>query len=184
MKKISLAILLSAFVATPALADNTGRFYIAGDLGSATYSNMDPFPNPGVFRIAGGYHFSPALAVEVGYSKFGDSTVTIVGFGSATVSASSFQVAAVGSLPLNPQFDLIGKLGLASNSETDSVTIPGVGNASGSYSQSDLLIGFGAQYHINSQVSVRLQYDNYGKFDNYPSPMKASSISLGVAYDF
>ena len=179
MKKISLAILLSAFVATPALADNTGRFYIAGDLGAATYSNMDPFPNPGVFRIAGGYHFSPALAVEVGYSKFGDSTITFVGFGSATLSASSFQVAAVGSLPLNPQFDLIGKLGLASNQEDYSDAVGTL-----NWSQNDLLIGFGAQYHVNSQVSVRALYDNYGKFDNYANPMKASSISLGVAYDF
>lgn len=184
MKKIAMIALLYACIATPALADNTGKFYVAGDLGSATYTNMSPFPNPNVLRIAGGYHFSPNLAAEVGYSKFGDSTVNFIGSGTATVSASSFQIAAVGTLPLSPQFDLIGKLGLANNSETDSLTVFGVGSASGSYSQTDLLVGLGAQFHVNQEVSLRLLYDNYGKFDNFSSPMKASSVSVGVVYNF
>ena len=174
MKKI-IAALLSVLIAAPALADDTGRFYVAGDLGTASYSNVSPFSNPGAIRIAGGYHFSPMLAAELGYSIFGDSTVSDP-FGSATLSAYSFQIAAVGSLPLNEQFDLIGKIGLASNSEKYT------GGAS--YSESDLLIGLGAQFHVNSRVSVRLLYDNYGKFDNYPYPMKATSISVGVAYNF
>jgi OOP family OmpA-OmpF porin len=181
MKKIIIAALLSVLIAAPALADNTGRFYVAGDLGTASYSNMSPFPNPGVFRIAGGYHFSPMLAAELGYSVFGDSTVSDP-LGSIKLSASSLQIAAVGSLPLNEQFDLIGKIGLASNSEK----FTGSGSYAGgaSYSESDLLIGLGAQFNVNSRVSVRLLYDSYGKFDNYPDPMKATSISLGVAYNF
>lgn len=180
MKKIAIAILLSAFVATPAMADNTGGLYIAGDFGAATYSNMSPFPNPSVVRIAGGMHLSPVLAVELGYSMFGDSNTILPTWGPATISASSFQIAAVGSLPLSRQFDLIGKLGLAGNREEYS-------DATGytaSWSHSDLLIGFGAQFHVNSQVSLRALYDNYGKFDNIYPPMKATSFSLGVAYDF
>jgi OOP family OmpA-OmpF porin len=179
MKKITIAVLLSAFVAAPALADNTGRYYVAADFGAATYSNMSPFPNPTVIRIAGGYHFSPVLAVEMGYSMFGDSN-TILGGVPATTSASSFQVAAVGSLPLSPQFALIGKLGLASNAEDYSDAT----GLTGSWSQSDLLIGFGAELHVNSQVSVRALYEDYGKFDNFFPPMKATSFSLGVAYNF
>jgi hypothetical protein len=108
---------------------------------------------------------------------FGDSTYL---YGPAVTSASSFQIAAVGSLPLSSQFDLIGKLGLASNAEDYS---DANGNAA-SYSRSDLLIGFGAQFNINSQVSVRALYDNYGKFDNFFPPMKATSLSLGVVYNF
>ncbi len=179
MKKVAIVALLSAFVATPALADNTGKFYIAGDLGSATYSNVGLFPSPGVFSISGGYHFNPMLAAEVGYSVFGDSTVVSTGF-SATLSASSFHIAAVGSLPLNPQFDLIGKLGLANNSAKST-------NTNGFYlstSQSDLLIGVGAQYHVNSQVTVRAQYESFGKFESIAVPMKATAVSLGVAYNF
>lgn len=186
MKKIIIAALLSVLVVTPALADNTGRFYVAGDLGSASYSNAygvaGTFPNPGVFRIAGGYHFSPMLAVEVGYSMFGDSVIDYGAAGKDTLKVRSFTFAAVGSLPLNTQFDITGKLGLAHNSLDASTTVPGFVGLT--QSQSDLLIGLGAQYHVNSQLSLRLQYENFGKFDNTSQPMKATAISLGVAYNF
>ena len=179
MKKIAFVALLSTLAATPALADNTGQMYIAGDLGAATYSNISPFPNPGVIRLAFGSHFSPNLAAEVGYSKFGDSSVTDA-FGTWTVSASSFQLAAIGSLPLNPQFDLIGKLGISHNSADLSSTV----GVSANTSNNSVLFGVGAQYHFNSQVSLRAQYENYGDFESGPSPMKASAVSLGVVYNF
>lgn len=179
MKKIIIVALLSAFAATPALADNTGKMYIAGDLGSATYNNMSPFPNPGVVRFAVGSHFSRNLALEVGYSIFGDSTL-ISGANSATISASSFQIAAVGSFPLSEQFDLIGKLGLARNSAKGTSNF----GVSATTSQSDLLVGLGAQYHLNSQVSLRAQYDNYGKFESGTAPMEATAFSLGMVYNF
>jgi len=178
MKKIVIAALMSVFIATPALADNTGKFYVAGDFGLATYSDLPPgWSNPNVIRIAGGFHFSPLFAVELGYSVFGDSTYY---YGPAVTSASSLQVAAVGSLPLSRQFDLIGKLGLASNAEDYSDAT----GYSASYSRSDLLFGFGAQFNINSQLSVRALYDSYGKFDNFFPPMTATSLSLGVVYNF
>ncbi|MEQ1669204.1 MAG: outer membrane beta-barrel protein [Sulfuriferula sp.] len=190
MKKTVFALLaLSAFVATPALADNTGKFYVAGDLGSASYSNVTvgagTYPNPGVISIAGGYHFSPMLAAEVGYSMFGDSVLTN-GFVTGTVSASSLKIAAVGTYALNPQFDLIGKLGLANNSQKIVATAGGA-SASVSGSQSDLLVGVGAQYNLSSQTSLRVQYENFGKFGNFGTTgqkMSASAISLGVAYTF
>ena len=178
MRKIAIVALLSACVATPALADNTGKMYIAGDLGAATYSNISPFPNPGVVRFAFGSHFSPNLAAEVGYSVFGDSTITGSG-GSATVSASAFQIAAIGSLPLNPQFDLIGKLGVSHNSAKGGGLAAGI-----STSNNSVLFGVGAQYHFNSQVSLRAQYENYGKFESGSNPMEATAISLGVVYNF
>lgn len=179
MKRIIIAALMSVGIASPALAANTGKYYVAADLGAATYSNI-PFPNPSVVRFAGGYHFSPVLAVELGYSMFGDSNTTLNCCGFATTSASSFQVVAVGKLPIDREFDLIGKLGLASNVEDYSSAT----GFSASYSQSDLLIGFGGEYHVNSKVSVHALYDNYGKFDNFFPPMKATSLSLGVSYNF
>jgi hypothetical protein len=178
LKKFAATVLLSAFVAAPALADNTGTYYVAADVGSATYSNVAPMPNPGVIRIAGGYHFSPVLAIELGYSMFADSNGFYAG-NPTIISANSFQVAAVGTAPLTSQFDLIGKLGLTSNTEnwTD---LTGTSN----YVRSDLSFGLGAQFHVNSQVAVRVLYDNYGKFDDYFYPLKATSLSLGMVYEF
>lgn len=179
MKKIALVSLLSLCIAAPALADETGKPYFAVDLGSATYSNVSPFPNPGMIRIAGGYHFNKYLAGEIGYTKFGDSTVIATG-GSATLTASAFQIAAVGSYPLTEQFDLLGKLGISSNKANGSNTL----GTSISSSNSSVLYGVGAQYHFNSIYTVRAQYENYGKFENVSSPMEASTISLGLVFNF
>lgn len=187
MKNIVIAILLPALIATPALADSTGKFYLAGDLGAARYNGVNVslgiFPDAGVKRIAAGYHISPTLAAEVGYSRFGDS-VLIAGPITGTLTASSFQIAAIGSYPLGPEFDLIGKLGLASNKSNIDETTSGIPTASGSYSQRDLLIGLGGQYNINPHFSLRALYDHYGKFTKLSNSMKASSYSLGLAYNF
>ena len=175
MKKIAITALLVTFVAAPALADNTGKAYIAGDLGFATYSNVGPYPNPGMVRIAGGYHFSSMLAADIGYTSFADST-----FGYGTLSASSFQMAGVVSLPLNAKFDLIGKLGIANNSAKETNNY----GYYASYSQSSLLFGVGAQYHLDSQLSIRAQFEDYGNFQNYSPAMKATTVSMGAVYNF
>ncbi len=188
MKKIAIVTLLSTFIAAPALADNTGNFYMAGDLGSSSYSNakgsdgITSFNNPGMARIAGGYHFSPTWAAEVGYSTFGDSVIDYGATGKDTVKVSSVQVAAIGNLPLSAQFDLTGKIGFASNSAKYSTTVVGIGAAD--ESKTDLLIGVGAQYHVSSQFSLRAQYDNFGKTGKGASPIKASAFTVGVAYNF
>jgi OOP family OmpA-OmpF porin len=192
MKKIAIVALLSAFVATPALADNSGRFYMGGDLGAASFSNANlffaaggqaTFPNPGVIRIAGGFHFNPMVAVEVGYAIFGDSILQGAG-GSFTLQARSLQVAAVGSLPLSPQFDLIGKAGLSNNSYTVKTTGNAFMASGGTSSQSDILLGIGAQFHINPKMALRAQYESFGKFDNYAQPMTATALSIGMIFDF
>ena len=192
MKKIAIAAMLSACIATPALADNTGKMYIAGDLGSANFTNATmvfagggqaTFPNPGVIRIAGGFHFSPMMALEMGYSIFGDSIITVPG-GSFTLQARSLHVAAIGSLPLNPQFDLTGKIGLTNNSYSKKTTGGAVVLSGSNSSQSDILLGIGAQLHLNSQMTLRAQYENYGKFDNFAQPLSASTISIGMVLNF
>jgi OOP family OmpA-OmpF porin len=166
---------------------------MGADLGKASYSNTNvppaggfaatTFANPGMIRIAGGYHFSPMLAAEIDYAKFGDSTLSYAGVGDATLAMHSVQIAAVGTYPLNPQFDLIGKLGFSSNTEK----LTGTGSFStlnSSNSKTDLLIGIGAQYNLTSNASIRLQYEDFGKFDNYSEPVKASVFSLGITSNF
>lgn len=192
MKKIAIVAFLSAMAASPAWADSTGKMYIAGDLGAANFTNATllfqnggqaTFPNPGVIRIAGGFHFSPMMALEVGYTIFGDSIITVPA-GSFTLQARSLHVSAIGSLPLNPQFDLTGKIGLTNNSYNLNTTGGAVVLAGANSSQSDILLGIGAQLHLNSQMTLRAQYENYGKFDNFAQPLSASTISIGMVLNF
>ncbi len=175
MKKLAAILALSTLCATSAFADNTGHAYIGADIGSSSFTNAAPWPNPSVLRIDGGYYFSNNVAVEVGYAMFGDST-----FGGVTLSARSFHVAAVGLLPVSPQFDVFGKLGFASNSETWT----GGGMTLLTTSANDIMYGLGAQFHVNQQLSITAQYLYYGKFDTYPLPITASSLTIGMAYTF
>ncbi|MGB7650241.1 MAG: outer membrane beta-barrel protein [Gallionella sp.] len=166
MKKIALVALLSAVVATPALADNTGKFYGAVDLGSATIGT-GAGNTGGTFRVSGGYHFSPMLGAEAGYTNVSATGSTV----------SSMSAAAVATYPVAAQFDLLGKLGLAMN------TIAATGGAS--TSKADLYFAVGAQYNLSTQLSVRAQYENLGKFDfgqNFTA--SGSVISAGAAYTF
>lgn len=190
MKTNTLLASLLLVASSSAFAEG---FYVGGDLGAASYSNVTvpaaggfaaaTFPNPGMFRIAGGYHFNKMLAVEIDYAKFGDSTLSYAGVGDVTLAMHSLQAAAVGTYPLSSSFDLIGKLGLSANSASLSGT-GAFATGGPSTSKTDLLIGIGAQYNINSQFSIRTQYESFGAFDGSSSPIKASVFSLGTIYNF
>jgi OOP family OmpA-OmpF porin len=180
MKKILAIALLSTCIATPTLAaDNSGKLYIGGDLGSASYSNVGTYPSPGMVRFVGGYHFNPLLALEVGFTIFGESKITAGSYW-ATLNANSFQVSAVGTYPVSSEVDLIGKLGIAANHGKSESSV----GSSVSASKSSVLFGVGAQYHLSSQLALRAQYEDYGSFEDVSSPMKATTFSLGMTYDF
>lgn len=183
MKKNILVVVILAVFAAPAWAEGTAKRYLGIGFGSASFSNISPSTHPNEFRIISGYHFTPMLAMEIGYSMFGNVTVGN-SVGSANVSTSSLQIASVGTIPINQDFDLIGKIGLAHNmgTGTEGTTLPG---RSGNHiSHNDVFVGFGAQYYFNSEVSLHVLYANYGKFENSPSPLKASSVSLGMTYNY
>ena len=181
MKKNILSLAILAVIALPALAEDTDKRYFGLGYGSVSLGNASQSSNPNVFRYVSGYHFTPMLAVEIDYSMFGNFTVGN-GVDAANVSAASLQIASVGFLPLGHDFDLIGKIGLASNIANGSTTIPG---HSGAYLRhSDVFIGVGAQYYVSSKFSLLAMYDNYGKFENSASPLKASSLTLGLVYHY
>lgn len=198
MKKITIAILLSAFAAAPVFAADQGA-YIAVDLGQVSYSNATSqfsganAPNPNAIILGGGYHFSQYMGVEADYSIIGDSSITTVaGAASATekLKTSSFQVAAVGTFPINDMFNVFGKLGLAntkidySASVTNATFVPGVVTAA-SASKTNLMFGLGGQLNINQHFGIRLQYEDFGKFTFSNAPdVGVKLYSLGGVYNF
>ncbi|MEW5903921.1 MAG: porin family protein [Pseudomonadota bacterium] len=190
MKKIVSAALLATAISTPAFAADASNYYISADFGSASYSNVTvaagTYPNPGMFRIAAGYQFSPTLGAEIGYTKFGDSSI-IIGTASGTIVASSFQVAAVGTFPITPEFNLIAKAGLASNKQSLDVKSSGIVTSSYAGSQSALMVNLGAQYNFSPKFGLRVQYENYGEFGPFGTTgknMKASTTSFGIVSYF
>ncbi len=199
MKKIALVALLSAVIATPALADNTGKFYGAVDLGSVSYSNANggptgttAYPNPGAFRFAAGYNITPMFAVEAGYAMIGNSIIdSNLGGGvtaQETLKTSSLQVAGVANYAINDTFGVFGKLGFA-NTKVDATLTSNVGvNASASGSKTALTFGLGGQYNINKQFAIRAQYEDFGKVTvgtgANAGDVGIKMVSVGGVYNF
>lgn len=193
MRKNAIVVGLMSSLVMPisAMADTAGKSYIGFDYGSASYTGVTvpagTYPNPGLASFTWGYRVNEMLAAEVGYTKFGDSSLTISGVGKGTVSASSIHVAVVGSYPLNQQFSLIGKAGLASSNNSLNVEIVGGTNSTSSAQQADLMYGLGAQFNVSQQVALRAQYESFGSFGNLGNTgtaMKATAITFGAIYNF
>jgi opacity protein-like surface antigen len=183
MKKVVAGLLLTLGCVAPALAADPGQAYVSVDYGPATYTNATGFPNPGVLRIAGGMNFSPNFGAEVGYSIFGSSSISGPGGTASIDSASSLQFLAVGIAPVSPQFEIFGKLGIASNSYTLSCNTA-VCFGSATFSKTDLMFGVGAKFNVSRNLGIEAQYLNYGAFDSYSVPLKASSLTIGAVFGF
>ena len=163
MNKIAIAALLSALVAAPAIAADT---YVGVNVGKnqMDYSGINSSTAIGVL---GGYSFNQNVAAEVAYTNLGSADTNL----NTSVTGHVFTIAAVGSLPLNKEFSLLGKLGLASSTIEESGY---------SESKTDLTYGIGAQYNVSKTVGIRLGYDSFkvGSSNTKDSAL----ISIGAVF--
>ena len=175
MKKIIIASLLSLSATVPAFAADEG-FYVAADLSTWSLSNLGTASNPSAgLGIFGGYKFSPMLAAEVGYVMSGSGSDLGMNY-----KVNSTQLAAVGTFPINNQFDVFAKLGYASNKLTGDLTT-GCTNCS----KSGLMYGIGGQFNINRQIGIRVQYASLGKATDFgTNDVEAKTTSIGAVFKF
>ncbi len=187
------AALVSAALATPALADNP---YVALDLGQAkaqdacSASNLPPGSSitgckdsAAALRIALGSQFAPQFAGEVSYGTYGSAaqgTGTVPGRGAiagGNRKINGFQLAGIGLLPVSDVVSISGKVGIA-YLNYDAYAM--------STTNTNLLFGIGVQFKVNSDVAVRAQYENMGTVGDASTTgtAKVSLISAGVVYKF
>jgi OOP family OmpA-OmpF porin len=181
MKKIIAIAALSAALTTSAFAaDNTA--YVTAGLGSANFNNNSlGFPNPGKFEFGIGYTFTPTLAAELSYHKFGDSTLTNAQNGvSVTIGSSSLTAAVVGSYPISDQVSLLGKIGFASN-KADATSNTGF---SSSISKTSMYYALGGEYNINQKYAVRAQYEDFGDFEDATNPFGITAFGISAVVKF
>lgn len=142
-KCLMTAALLMA--SSAALADD-GRFYVGADFGN---TKVDKFvDNYGSLGVIAGYQFSSQFAAEVGYRRLLSFNL----FG-VDVDMKQTSISALGSINVAKDFDLYGRFGY--NNLSASASYWGRGGAS---SDSGVLYGVGAAYHLTSSTSLRLEY--------------------------
>lgn len=182
MKKIAAVVMLSAVVAAPAFAADEGVY--AG----ITMGNGKPNVTPGAqplskkssFVYGGllGYQYNKNFATEIGYGGVGKAT-DIAG---NTVKGDALSLTAVGMLPLNESFELLGKVGVASAKTTSS----GLAASQGA-SRTGLTYGVGAQYNATQNLGLRLGYDRYAVATSYAGAKingNANVMTVGAVYKF
>lgn len=134
MKRFVIA-LLSVFVAAPAVAaGNEGQLYAGVKLGDGL----------GIF---GGYTIDEKFSAEAEYTELGSP---------GYYTSSAIGVSGVYTLPVKPQFSLIGKLGIARATSDYSSPVT-------SYTSTNTALSFSiaAQYAINPKVLVQGGIQSY-----------------------
>lgn len=177
------ALVTLAGISSVAFADDTGA-YAGLNLGigkpNINTPNGEDKKSSAVGGIVLGYKFNPYLAVEGQYTGVGKVTDNVSG--SAKVDAASLAV--LGILPLNENFNVYGKLGVAATKTTVSSSLSPMNDAT----HTGLTYGLGGEYNINHNVGVRLGWDHYNAavddVGNHEKNVSANVATVGVVYHF
>ena len=179
----------------PAIAQDTG-FYVGGALGQSSFDvdctgTTSCDDEDSSWKIFGGYQFNKNLALEFGYADLGEATasVSVPPFTiNGTLEATVWELVAVGSLPLADRFSIFGKIGLYRADTDISASVPGLGSASESDSNTDLTFGIGARYDFARNLGVRLEWQRYqdvgGDFGGATLESDVDVMSVAVIWKF
>ena len=194
----------------------SGRAYAGIGAGEADTSGFngaiqDVNISGDAYKVSGkgllGYQFSRIIGLEIQYADLGSRTVT-GSFGnlqsSSSTSESQLSVAFTGAIPISDNFSLFGKAGDSRNHmNASNFCVGGAGNGSGFCSQyggskNDIMWGVGVSYSFNTHVSLRLEYEDFGKFSatagasggnilngvTHQGDIRGSNIALDLIFTF
>ena len=185
MKKIltACAFAAAALTAAPVFAQG----YVGLGVGSSKISGFDTGTvsggntNKSLVKIYGGFQFTPNWGLEAQYSDLGKRDVTNAGVALGSFSTSQYSIAGTGTLPLSSGFSLLGKLGVSAN------RINAPAGSLNSANNTSALIGFGAAYSFTPAMSVRVEYEDFGKVATLAgngSTIRANGYSISLKYGF
>lgn len=194
MKKVVLSVLLMSS-ALPVMAENNlSAELLVGKANQELSANGYSTSGDDVsFGIRGLYSLSENFSIEGAYHTYGETDDTYIdGFGDVIndkLSSTALSLGVKGILPLNNGISLNARAGMsfwdAELKETDSA-FPGYTFKSDD-NGNDIYYGFGAQYDINSQVTVGLEYTiiNMGiSSEGISADFDVKNISLSLGYKF
>jgi OmpA-OmpF porin, OOP family len=134
-------------------------------------------------KVYGGYQLTEHFGVQAGYVRLREvnqnsgSGATLV---TQTATGRSAYVAGTARLPLGQSFALTGKVGVSFGKVTDaSPSTPATTGPLGS--RTSLLVGTGAEFVLNQNVSFSVELESYGKISNQ---VKGNSLTVGTRFTF
>lgn len=151
MKKSVIAGVLVVYATVAGVANaDAGGAYAGFGFGDASSEGIVANTTMS-WKVFGGYAVNSKIAVEGGYTYFGESYVVRTNGFSAYVDyvqLTAFELAAIITYPASEQFSLFGKLGVAS-----------IG--SDSTREKDITFGAGGTYRLAENLSMRASWERY-----------------------
>ena len=163
MKHIVIATaVIAALAGAMATAPASAQAYLGAGAGASKTDR-----NETSWKLYGGYQFNPTWGAEVAYTDLGRYRGSDI---------QSWSLAGTGTMPIADRWSLIGKLGATSNRP----------KFSGGSNHSDVLLGIGVDYSFSKQVSVRLEYEDFGKLSKSTvgGDSNGSNLGLSVKYTY
>lgn len=188
MKKTILTMAMSASLLSISSAHafldsvDLNGVYLGGGLGKATADctlNTSLECDDAAWKVFGGYKVNDMFAVEAGYYNLGEHEYKATQNNTAidaTTETSGFGVAGVMNYQVADQIDVFGKAGVMSWTADTKKEVGAAKMGEEEASGTDLLLGAGANYHLNENLGIRGEYEYVG------GDLKASMYTVGATY--
>jgi OmpA-OmpF porin, OOP family len=186
VKKFTAVLFSSFIVATTAssvASADDGGFYVGANLGigkpDINTTNGTSKSSSAVGGAILGYKLNKYVGVEGQYTGVGKVTDKVNG----TAKGDAASLTAIGFLPLNDEFNLYGKLGVAHTKTTVSSNLTPMNDAT----RTAITYGIGSEYNFNKNIGMRLGWDHYNAAidrSNSSKNFNANVVSVGAVYNF
>ena len=187
-------IAATAGISPPAFAQDSG-WYLGASAGQSIARDWCPSSllvgescddTKSAYGVFGGYQVNKYLGAELGYTDLGEFKASEPGI-ALTSKVKGFELLGVGTIPINPQFEVYGKVGVFFWDLK--VSCEGTLCAVGSLSEkaTDLTYGLGAKFNFTKNVGARVQYQRYkdiGDDATLGGKTDVDVISVGVVFKF
>lgn len=211
MKKFHVLCLASLAIlgSSPVLAQNEGHFY--GGIGAgrsqskidddrinatligagATSTSIDHDQRDNAYKVFGGYQFNPYIGLEAGYFNLGEfgfkSTTTPAGTLDGRIKVDGVNLDLVGTLPINDQLSLLGRVGVHKARARDTFTSTGavvVTNPNPEITEQNYKAGIGFSYKFSQSMSLRGELERYRINDAVGNKGDVNVASLSLVFPF
>jgi OOP family OmpA-OmpF porin len=214
MKKLNAICLACAAVlgAAPAMAQNANHFYGGVGVGEAKSKIDDDRINASLigagatstsithdqkdttYKVFGGYQFNPYFGMEAGYFNLGEfgfksSATTPSGAGTldGRIKLDGINLDMVGTMPVNDQLSLIGRVGVHNARARDTFTTTGavvVSNPNPSIKETNYKAGVGFSYKFSQSMTLRGELERYRINDAVGNKGDINVASLSLVFPF
>lgn len=131
------------------------------------------------FEFFGGYQFHKNFGLQAGYVVL--NKLRIDSDPVFTIAPNTVYLASTVSYPINKQFAITGKLGVASTRTTFNASKM----KTREFRNNTAVVGFGLTYVLTPEITAVAEYENFGRVVNQDgAKLKADNLAVGFRVNF